>query len=260
MSRPLAIVVSCEHGGNGVPRKYARWFADADAALASHRGYDPGALATARAIARAFEAPLVAATVSRLVVELNRSRGHGTLFSPMMAKAPEPLREQALEEIYFPHRARVEAMVKDEIARGNDVVHVASHSFTPVLNGLRRRADVGLLFDPARALERAVCAAWRSALRSLCPQLAVHRNRPYRGTSDGLTRELRTRFDESRYAGIELEINQRFVADGTARLSSLNRHVVAALRLALAALAAGARVTPGRPSSRAHRVDSRATA
>jgi len=40
--------------------------------LDSHRGHDPGALAMARSLARSLDATLLAATVSRLLVALNR--------------------------------------------------------------------------------------------------------------------------------------------------------------------------------------------
>ena len=41
------------------------------------------------------------------------------------------------------------------VAARKQVLHVAVHSFTPVLHGERRNADVGLLYDPARPRERA---------------------------------------------------------------------------------------------------------
>ena len=62
------LLVTCEHGGNRVPKRYRRLFAGWESVLASHRGYDPGALTLARELARAFDAPLVASTVTRLLV------------------------------------------------------------------------------------------------------------------------------------------------------------------------------------------------
>jgi hypothetical protein len=51
----------------------------------------------------------------------------------------------------------------------------------------------------------------------------VRCNAPYRGVSDGLTTHLRRRFAAHRYAGIELEMSQRFAADARAirRLAKL---------------------------------------
>ena len=64
---------------------------------------------------------------------------------------PESERALILREVYAPHRAAVEQAITLSRTRGVTVVHVAIHSFTPVLNGVRRTADVGLLFDPSRA-------------------------------------------------------------------------------------------------------------
>ena len=72
-------VITCEHGGNRIPAPYRDLFHTHQALLDSHRGYDPGALIMARALATAFAAPLVTSTVSRLLVDLNRSVGHPRL-------------------------------------------------------------------------------------------------------------------------------------------------------------------------------------
>jgi hypothetical protein len=74
---------------------------------------------------------------------------------------------------------------------------------------------------------------WQAALGTRTPGWVVRRNYPYRGTSDGLTRYLRTRFDDATYSGIELEINQKHVRGGQAIASRERAGVVAALRDAL---------------------------
>src|SRR5690606_21042231 len=103
-------------------------------------------------------------------------------------------RALVLERYYRPYRGAVEAAVAGAARRGA-VLHVSVHSFTPVLDGDVRRADVGLLFDPRRAGEAACAAAWRDALRIALPRgTVVRRNYPYRGTADGFTTQLRKRF------------------------------------------------------------------
>ena len=76
------LVITCEHGGNRIPVPYRDLFRGQQRQLASHRGYDPGALVMGRALAAAFAAPLVVSTVSRLLVDLNRSVGHPRLHLP----------------------------------------------------------------------------------------------------------------------------------------------------------------------------------
>jgi predicted N-formylglutamate amidohydrolase len=198
----------------------------------SHRGYDPGALAMARSLARALDATLFTATISRLLVELNRSPGRQFRQSPIMRTAPAGLRADVCRRYYAPYWNAVEAFVAEQTTHGLCVVHVSSHSFTPSLDGSERRADVGLLYDPARPGERSLCIRWQAALRARTSGWTVRRNYPYRGSSDGLTRYLRTRFGDRVYCGIELEINQKHVR-GHALAAHERMAVAASLRDAL---------------------------
>jgi predicted N-formylglutamate amidohydrolase len=53
----VGLVITCEHGSNRIPAPYRDLFHAHEVLLDSHRGYDPGALIMARALATAFEAP-----------------------------------------------------------------------------------------------------------------------------------------------------------------------------------------------------------
>jgi predicted N-formylglutamate amidohydrolase len=229
-----AFLVTCEHGGNGIPAPYRPLFRGRRALLDSHRGYDPGALAMARQLAGAFGAPLVASTVSRLLVDLNRSMGHPRLFSAMTRGAPAAVRTQIVDRHYRPYRARVESLVRDCVARGARVVHISSHSFTPLLDGKLRSADVGLLYHPGRPGEALLCARWKAALAGAAPGLRVRRNYPYAGKGDGLTAHLRACFPADAYVGIELEVNQRITLAAGRRWIALRAALVDSLRAACA--------------------------
>lgn len=204
----VRVVVSCEHGGHDVPGELARVFERHEALLASHRGWDAGALEAARRIADALGAPLVSTTISRLVVDCNRSESHPAVFSEITRALPAPERERLLATHHRPHRAEVERLVREASASAH-VLHVAVHSFTPVWSGRERPTEVGLLHDPHRRPERALVEGLRRALRRRAPELVVHLNRPYRGWTDGLCTTLRSRLPPPRYSGLELELNQR---------------------------------------------------
>ena len=221
--------MTCEHGGNRVPARYRALFSES--ILRTHRAYDPGALALARDFAAAFDRKPIYSTTSRLLVELNRSIGHRRLFSP---STPASARRQLLKRYYFPYRGRVQSNIAAAVRRGKRVVHLSCHSFAPRLNGKRRRADVGLLFDPRRRAEAELCRAWQSELRNTDRRLSVRRNYPYRGYDDGLTTYLRTRFGAPRYVGIELEVNQKFPRGNTPRWRTLRRDLVETFKAALA--------------------------
>ena len=202
--------LTCEHGGNRVPAAIAEAFSSRTArrALASHRGWDRGALDAARVLARAWGAPLRFSTVSRLVVEPNRSLHHPRLFSEFTRSLPADDRAVLLERHWRRYRREVEASILDAVGSGNRVLHVSVHTFAPVLRGDRRNADLGLLYDPRRDAERVLSVAWQRALRTIAPALRVRRNYPYRGADDGFTTGPRRAFPGDRYLGIELEINR----------------------------------------------------
>lgn len=205
--RPL-LLLSCEHAVNAIPANWHGLFAGQQALLDSHRGVDIGALEAARRLARRLDAPLLAARWSRLLVDLNRSPGHPRLFAPQVRALPAAAREHILASCYHPYRETLRARIAAAIATGRRVVHVSVHSFTPVLDGITRRCDIGLLYDPARSREKSLCLRWQQALGKHGAGLVVRRNYPYRGTADGLVTALRREFPPDRYSGIELEINQ----------------------------------------------------
>ncbi len=228
-----SLLVTCEHGGNRIPAPYRPLFRGRRALLESHRGYDPGTLVMAKALARAFRARLVTSTVSRLLVDLNRSIGHRQLFSPATRSASAKLRAKILEQHYLPYRAQVERLVRQAVSRDRRVIHISSHSFTPELDGKVRLADVGLLYHPGRHGEVELCARWKASLTAIAPELRVRRNYPYAGKGDGLTSHLRLRFPSTAYVGIELEINQSIVFAAGRRWAALQQALIVSLRAAL---------------------------
>lgn len=206
--RSTGIVVSCEHAGHRVPAAYCARFRGHSEVLKSHRGWDPGALELARAVAVACHAPLLANPTTRLLVECNRSIGHAQLFSEFTRDLDTAEHMRLLATVYHPHRRAVDVAVRRSLRGHKRAVHIAMHTFTPVLNGKRRNADIGLLYDPRRPFEVEVADTLAKRLRAEMPKLRMRRNYPYRGWTDGLTTTLRGRFSASRYAGIEIEVNQ----------------------------------------------------
>lgn len=229
-ARADILVLSCEHAGNTVPARYRSLFASHTEALESHRGWDPGALPLARALARAWKIPLLHTDITRLLVEPNRSPHHPSLFSEFSRVLSPDDQRRVIERYYTPHRSAVREAVAREVARGRRVVHVGVHTFTPILNGDVRRTDVGLLYDPKRSAERAFCTQWSNALRAADPELRIRRNYPYHGASDGLTTWLRREFSARAYLGIELEVNQSVATSSNAAVrNDIARHIAATI-------------------------------
>ncbi len=191
----------------------------------------------AREMAAALDAPLFAATTTRLLLDLNRSIGAPHFHSEFVRALPLAERQRIVADHYRPHHEPIETWVRSAVAAGAVVLHVASHSFTPVLDGVERAADVGFLYDPRRPGEVVFARRWLEALRRLRPDLRLRRNYPYLGKSDGLTFRMRRRYPPARYVGVELEVNQRFVQEGGPAWPRLREALIESLREALDTMA-----------------------
>jgi predicted N-formylglutamate amidohydrolase len=172
---------------------------------------DFGALDVARAFGERLGVTPATATVTRLVVDLNRSPYHRNVFSEYTRPLSGDEKRAAMDAHYWPYRKDVERRVERAVRGGAFVLHVSAHSFTPELRGEVRNCDVGLLYDPRSGSERRFVADWHAALGVHAPSLRVRRNYPYLGVSDSLVTHLRRVHGARAYAGVELEVNQKHV-------------------------------------------------
>jgi len=202
----IKFLITCEHAGREIPACIKNLVSIPSDILNSHRGFDPGALALAETLSKKADA-FYYDTCSRLVIELNRSIGHADLFSKYSESLDFEIKNQLIDEIYLPYREKVENKIAQWIAKNYQVIHLSVHSFTPVLNGVVRETDIGLLYDPERFREKNTAALFKQVLAHICPW-RVRFNYPYLGKSDGLTTYLRKLFPEKYYLGLELETNQ----------------------------------------------------
>jgi predicted N-formylglutamate amidohydrolase len=115
-------------------------------------------------------------------------------------------KDRRIRLYYAPFREALLAEVRRSIEKYSHCIHLSVHSFTPVVDGVVRKADIGILYDPTRRREKRLAGDLIG--RIAAEGFRVRRNYPYRGVSDGHTTHLRTRFPETRYLGLELEVNQ----------------------------------------------------
>jgi len=230
------LVLSCEHGGNQIPSEYDYLFKQKRNILNTHRGYDIGALVIARSLEKALAVPLLSSEVSRLFVDLNRSLRHRNLFSEFMRPLSTEARIAILCHYYHPYRQALEQATSDFIANRRTVTHLSIHSFTPKLGDQVRNNDIGLLYDPARAVEKAFCKQLQTVIQEKSA-LVVRLNYPYRGKADGLTRSLRRKFPAKFYMGIEIEINQKLLTGRHNRQKEIAGVLYAAIRSVAGGLA-----------------------
>lgn len=210
--KQISIVITCEHGGTRFPKQFAGLFQSSRELLEGHRGYDPGALALAKKLSLGLKAPLYFSTLTRLLIDLNRSPHNPDRFSEITGRLGRPEKTVIQELYYRPYRDKVKSAFLRSIGKGAQALHLSVHTFTPLLHGKVRSTDLGFLYDPSRKTEALFCILWQRELHKLDHEVKTRRNYPYRGLSDGFTSYLREFFSEDSYLGIELEVNQKFLS------------------------------------------------
>ncbi len=216
------LLVSVEHASRRVPAAL-RSLGLPPAFLATHHGWDPGALDVGRILAKAFDATLHLGKWSRLVADLNRSSFHprviprdtGSQRIPRNLELGRAERRERLDLYWTPYRSAVEADLDARVARFGKVLHVSVHSFTPELFGETRENDFGLLYKPSHRLERAMADRWDRRLTQL--GFKVRRNYPYSGLDDGFCMRMRAERPARTYLGMEIEMNQAKLRSASAR-------------------------------------------
>lgn len=193
----VSVVLTCEHASKSLPAAYEEQLRAR--AWQDHELYDPGASELARYLQKHLGCPLLMGEWSRILIDLNRSVHHAKLSKLLTGHDKEDL-NLLIKQYYQPFR---QAVAKEVRAR-RPCLHIGVHSFTRVMAGQVRAIDVGILYDPGVAWERDLAKAWLRVLRQ--KGLRAYANRPYKGTSDGHTTELRRLLGGHDYAGLELEV------------------------------------------------------
>lgn len=204
----MKLIITCEHGGNSIPKEYSPFFKTASKELQSHRGYDPGALDLFNTL-KTLATYSHFSTNSRLLIELNRSLHHKNLFSDFTKELKTLEKQAIIEHYYLPYRNAIEREITQQISKKETVLHLSIHSFTPVFNGNKRSCDLGILYDSSQDNEKQWATKFKRSLQAVDSNLHIRFNYPYLGKADGFTTYLRKQFPDN-YLGIELELNQKF--------------------------------------------------
>jgi predicted N-formylglutamate amidohydrolase len=176
---PLLLI--CEHASNNLPTRYGT-LGLGSADLESHIAWDPGALGVARGLSRLLDAPLIFATVSRLVLDLNRDPSAPDSITSMSERTVIPgngdldpvERAWRIREVYDAFHGAVDAFADARKTAGQVRAVVSIHSFTPVYRGVQRPWDIGLIFDRDERFAQSLEAGLRQD-----PALTVGMNQPY---------------------------------------------------------------------------------
>ncbi len=210
------LLVVADHASNVVP---AGVDLGIDAALLGiHIAVDIGAGDLARALAQAFDAPAIIATVSRLVIDLNRepeaaglipeaSDGHAI---PGNADLPPAERARRVAAFHAPYHAGIaEALDAAPVA-----LIVAVHSFTPSLASRPDEArpwQIGILHNRDSRAARIAIAELRAQ------GLIVGDNQPYSGRDLNYTMNRHAEARGLPYLGLEIRQDLLLTPDDVAR-------------------------------------------
>lgn len=222
------VLLTCEHAYATLPVRRGVGRREREI-VATHWGWDPGAWALTRDVARRLRATALGGRWSRLWVDLNRRADDPTLIRTRVeghdlafnAGVDLVEKERRLRTCHAPYHDAIDSELRRRVIAGVRPLVFAVHSFTPVLGSDRRDFDVGVLFDaderPARRLGRALAREG----------LVVRYNRPYSGRA-GMMYSADRHGRHFSLPNLELEMNQALAGSRRA-MDRLGRAVSAAL-------------------------------
>lgn len=204
----------CEHASARIPEAFAGLGLH-EADRQRHIAWDIGALALARGLADALDAPLVHATYSRLLLDLNRpvdapdsiverSEGTDVPGNHALSAAHRALRQR---RIYEPFHSAVSALIDERLAAGLATAVVSIHSFTPRFHGMARPWHAGVIARGDRRLGDVLLDSLRSE-----PNLCVGDNEPYAPVA-GVFHSIERHAETRGLPGAMIEVRQDLLGD-----------------------------------------------
>jgi predicted N-formylglutamate amidohydrolase len=210
-------VLVCDHATNWVPTSL-KGLGLPDSELERHIAWDPGALELAQRLSELLDAPLVHATVSRLVLDVNRDPGHpGSIVTrsedteiPGNHAISAEERARRVQSIYEPYHRVLDAVIEKSVARDPALQIVSVHSFTPIYRKEQRPWHIGILHGDDTRLSQPLLELLRAD-----SEFCVGDNQPYAPT-DGVYHTLDRHCSSLNLRSVLLELRSDTIsgADG----------------------------------------------
>jgi predicted N-formylglutamate amidohydrolase len=204
----------CDHAGRRIPRALGT-LGVSDADLERHIAWDIGASGLASRLSAHLDAPLIAQTYSRLVIDCNRPLTSPTSITVHSERTDIPGNrdlapadaEARAREIFAPYHRRIAAELDKRRAAGRPTILIPVHSFTPVFKDVARPWHVGMLYHRDARVAHALLELIRAEGRWV-----VGDNEPY-SVSDGTDYAIPVHGEQRGLAHVELEVRQDLIAE-----------------------------------------------
>jgi len=205
-------VIAVDHASPRIPKRLGDLGLPA-VELERHIAWDIGALAVARRVAEALDAPLVAQNYSRLVIDCNRRPGVPTSITPVGESIRIPGNEGLSDEevtarrveIFEPYHAHLQALLDERQRAGRPTILVGQHSMTHIFKSVRREMHAAVMYNRDRRFAGALLDALRRE-----PGLVVAENEPYTVSEDNAW-TLLYHGEERGLPHVEIEIRQDLI-------------------------------------------------
>lgn len=175
------ILLACDHAENRIPECLGNLGLQ-DEQLQTHIAYDIGARQVSIRLSELFDAPLILAGYSRLVIDLNRHLHDPTLIpgesDHVFISGNQGLddmdKQQRIDQVFHPYHNQYSELVSALIEKHEKSIIFSVHSFTPSMDGVERPWDFGVLWDQDEVLAKRLIAAF-----SKLPGRTIGDNQPY---------------------------------------------------------------------------------
>ena len=171
------------HNGSAIPKKLKNLGVPSNE-LRRHVAYDIGIDAVAHALSARFNATLIVANYSRLVIDCNRYPGAAGSIPSVSDNTVVPRNKTLSDddikyrknEIFDVYHSSIGKQISVMRSKNKNPILISLHSFTPVIGGQFRPWEIGILWKDDRRLSAPLIKKLREQ-----KELNIGDNKPYSG-------------------------------------------------------------------------------
>ena len=178
------LLFTSDHNGSAIPTKLQNLGVPLNE-LRRHVAYDIGIDSVAHALSARFNAPLIVANYSRLVIDCNRHPGAAGSIPSVSDNTVVPGNKNLSDEdtafrkneIFDTYHSSIGRQISVMRSENKTPILISLHSFTPVISGQFRPWEIGILWKDDRRLSTPLIKKLREP-----KELNIGDNKPYSGS------------------------------------------------------------------------------